>query len=162
MSLVSSGRESRVPEKRRILSMLASGSATWKGTWKEGAGQISSDSGSIRNADYSFSSRFEGASGASPEELVAAGHAGCFNQALANNFGMIGFEASSIDTRVSINFGIDEEGHPTIQGIHISVMAGAPGITQDQFEHCAERARINCTISKMLKIDPTMAATLVN
>lgn len=141
--------------------MLATGSATWKGSWKGGSGGISSDSGSIVDATYSFSSRFEGTAGASPEELVAAGHAGCFDQALANNFGMIGLEAESIDTHVSIDFGIDDEGHPTIRGIHITVTASAPGITQEQFDRCAERARTNCTISKLLKIDPTMDATLI-
>lgn len=141
--------------------MLATGSASWKGTWKEGSGQIATKTGSVNDATYSFSSRFEGTPGASPEELVAAGHAGCFDQALANNFGMIGLEAASIETSVSIDFGI-EDGHPTIRGIHIEVKASAPGISREQFDHCAERARTNCTISKLLKIDPTMTATLID
>lgn len=141
--------------------MLATGSATWKGSWKDGSGRITTETGSVSNGTYSYASRFEGRAGASPEELVAAGHAGCFDQALANNFGMIGFEAASIDTKVSIDFGIDEEGHPRINGIHITTEASAPGINQEQFDKCAERARTNCTIAKILKIDPTMSATLI-
>lgn len=140
--------------------MLATGSATWKGTWKEGSGQITTETGSVTNGEYSYSSRFEGTPGASPEELVAAGHAGCFDQAFANNFGMIGLEAAYIVTNVSIDFGIDDEGHPKIKGIHITTEASVPGITQEQFHTCADHARTNCTIAKILKIEPTMSATL--
>jgi organic hydroperoxide reductase OsmC/OhrA len=39
---------------------------------------------------------FQRSPGASPEELLAAAHAGCFNQALANNCGMISLKAESI------------------------------------------------------------------
>ena len=56
---------------------------------------ISTKSGDLEHVPYTFSSRFEGAAGASPEELLGAAHAGCFNQALANNFGMIELEAKA-------------------------------------------------------------------
>lgn len=140
--------------------MLATGFATWEGTWKEGHGQLSTKTETVRSADYSFASRFEGAAGASPEELLAAGHAGCFNQALANNFGMIGLEATSIKTSVEIDLGYGEDSHPAIKGSRITTEAIVPGITQEQFEHCAERSRANCTFSKIMKCEITLVATL--
>src|SRR5476651_2321262 len=122
--------------------MKAIGYATWQGSWKQGDGTVSTASAVLKNQLCSYASRFEGAPGASPEELLAAAHASCFNQALANNFGMIDLEAESISTTVAIKFGIDDEGHPYIRGSHIVVQAKAPGCTEEKFQHCAERARI--------------------
>ena len=140
--------------------MKATGFSTWAGTWKRGRGTVSTHSDTIQEQPYSFSSRFEGTPGASPEELLATAHAGCFNQALANNFGMIGFEAESISTSVVVELGYGEDGHPAIKSEFISTEARVPGITPERFDYCAERARTTCTISLILKLDPGMSATL--
>lgn len=141
--------------------MKATASATWQGAWKTGQGAISAKSGVVSNAPYSFSSRFEGTPGASPEEFLAAGYAGCFNQALANNFGMNNLEAESVDTTVEVELGYGEDKHPAIKGIHVKVSAKAPGATEEIFQKCAERARTNCTIAKQLKCEITMEAKLL-
>lgn len=141
--------------------MKAIGHSNWKGTWKEGSGTISTETDTFKDKPYSFSSRFEGTPGASPEELLAAAQAGCFNQALANNFGMIGFEAESIETSVTVELGYGENGHPAILSSHVSTKAKVPGIPQDRFDYCAERARTTCTIALLLKIDIGMDAALV-
>jgi osmotically inducible protein OsmC len=114
----------------------------------------------LKGAPYSFASRFEGAPGASPEELLAAAHAGCFNQALANNFGMIGFTADSVSTSVTVEMGKDEGGSPAITSLFIVVDAKVPGISKEQFDHCAERARTRCSIAKALRCEIGMSATL--
>lgn len=141
--------------------MKATAFSTWKGTWKEGQGTLSTETPLFKDAFYSFSSRFEGTPGASPEELLGAAHAGCFNQAIANNFGMNQLVAEHIDTTVTIEFGYGEDGHPAIKSSHITVSAKVPTATLDQFTHCAERARTNCTLSKILKCEVTMEATLL-
>src|ERR1700682_4618199 len=101
--------------------MKAVGYSTWQGSWKQGDGTISTQSKILEHVPYTFSSRFEGAAGASPEELLGAAHAGCFNQALANNFGMIDLEAKSISASVTIEFGHLMDGHPAINSAHITV-----------------------------------------
>lgn len=141
--------------------MNAIGRSTWKGSWKQGNGTISTQSDTLHDAPYTFASRFEGATGASPEELLRAAHAGCFNQALTNNFGMIELEAAFIDTSVTIEFGDSVAGHPAITSSHITVKATVANISEEQFRHCAERARSNCAISRSLKCDITMDASLV-
>ena len=110
--------------------MKAVGRSTWKGSWKQGNGTISTQSDTLRDAPYTFASRFEGAPGASPEELLGAAHAGCFNQALANNFGMIELEAAFIDTSVTIEFGDSIAGHPAINSSHITVKAAVANISK--------------------------------
>jgi osmotically inducible protein OsmC len=142
--------------------MNATGFATWAGTWKEGAGTISTQTDTLKGAPYSFASRFEGAKGASPEELLAAAHAGCFNQALANNFGMLGLVADLVDTAVSVEMGQDEENTPAITRLSVTLEAKVPGITQAQFDHCAERARSRCSIAKALKCEIGLSATLLS
>jgi osmotically inducible protein OsmC len=141
--------------------MKAIGLASWKGTWKEGQGTISTTSDTFKEQPYSFSSRFEGTNGASPEELLAAAYAGCFNQALANNFGMIGFEAEKIDTTVTVELGYGADGHPAILAVEIGSDTKLPGISKERFDYCAERARTHCTIAVLMKIEPSLSATLL-
>ncbi len=141
--------------------MKSTGYSTWKGTWKTGSGTISTTGPTLREAPYSFASRFEGAPGGSPEELLAAAHAGCFNQAIANNFGMSGLTADSVRTQVDVEMGKDEEGHPAITSLFVTVEAKVPGATQEVFLHCAERARTRCSIAKVLRCEIGMKATLL-
>ena len=140
--------------------MKAEAYSNWMGTWKEGNGSISTRSPTVKQFPFSYASRFEGAPGANPEELLAAAHAGCFNQALANNFGMIGLTAASVITRVEIEVVQNEHDSPSILRSHITVEAKVPGASQDQFAQCAEHARANCSISRILKCEISMSATL--
>ena len=56
--------------------MASKASAIWTGSLKEGKGSISTATGVLKDANYSFATRFEGAdSGTTPEELIAAAHA---------------------------------------------------------------------------------------
>jgi len=142
--------------------MKAIGHSSWQGTWKEGNGTISTETDTFKDKPYSFSSRFEGTPGGSPEELLAAALAGCFNQAIANNFGMIGFQADSIDTSVAVELGYGADGHPAVLSLFVTTGAKVPGIPQERFDYCAERARTTCTIAMLLKIDLGMAATLLD
>ncbi|KAL7904115.1 OsmC/Ohr family [Trichoderma velutinum] len=141
--------------------MKATGLSTWMGSWREGAGTISTTTATFKEAPFSFSSRFQGTPGGSPEELLAVALAGCFNQALANNFGMIGLEADTIETSVTIELGFGLDKFPDIFNISIVCKAWVIGLSKEDFEGCAERARTRCTIARLLKIDPHMTATLV-
>ena len=68
--------------------MASKASAVWTGSLKEGKGTISTATGVLKDAKYSFATRFEGAdSGTTPEELIAAAHASCFSMALGAQLG---------------------------------------------------------------------------
>ena len=142
--------------------MNATAYATWRGTWKEGAGTISTESNTLQDVPCTFASRFEGAPGASPEELVAAAHAGCFNQALVNNFGMINLKAEGVETSVTVEMGKDQDGHPAITSLSVTTQAKVPDITKEQFDRCAERARTRCSIAKVLNCEIRLTATFSN
>ena len=67
--------------------MDRSASAVWRGSLKEGKGTISTQSGTLKETQYSFAARFESGVGTNPEELIAAAHAGCFSMALSGRWG---------------------------------------------------------------------------
>lgn len=62
--------------------MKRNATAVWKGTLKEGAGHLSTQSTVLNDTQYSFKSRFDEGVGTNPEELIAAAHSGCFTMQL--------------------------------------------------------------------------------
>ena len=59
------------------------GQAHWEGDLKRGKGTVSTESGVLDQQPYGFNTRFEGAKGTNPEELIAAAHSACFSMALS-------------------------------------------------------------------------------
>ena len=98
---------------------------TWVGSLKNGMGSISSESGAIQNAPYSFATRFENKKGTNPEELIAAAHAACFSMALSGMLGKDGFEAKTINASAIVT--IEKVGNDwTIGKSHLEVTAEVP------------------------------------
>lgn len=136
--------------------MKRNATAVWKGSLKEGAGNISTQSNTLDNAQYSFKTRFEDGVGTNPEELVAAAHSGCFTMQLSAFIGEAGFEIESIQTNCDINL---VEG--TIIGSHLTVEAKVTGISNDKFQELVTKAEKQCPISRLLNTEITSTATLV-
>ena len=135
--------------------MKRSAIANWKGSGKEGKGTVTAQSGIFSNTPISYHTRFEEVKGTSPEELIAAAHAGCFSMKLSFVFGAAGFTPDNIDTKCTITL---ESG--AITESHLEVKASVPNIDEVKFRECAEEARANCPISKLLNTNITMEATL--
>src|ERR1017187_2276107 len=83
--------------------MKRKASAVWNDGLKDGKGSISTESGGLREAQYSFSTRFENGGGTNPEELIAAAHAGCFSMALSAQLGEAKLTPESISTTVTLS-----------------------------------------------------------
>lgn len=139
--------------------MKRSASAVWKGGLKDGRGTISTQSGALENAQYSFSTRFEEGKGTNPEELIAAAHAGCFSMALSAQLGSAGKTPESIQTEAVVTLDKTEEGF-TVTAVHLTVRAKVPGATPTDFQTAAEQAKAGCPISRLLKAQITMDAKL--
>ncbi|MDI1317997.1 OsmC family protein [Flavobacterium sp.] len=136
--------------------MKRNATAVWKGSIKEGKGAITTQSTTLNNTQYSFSSRFENGVGTNPEELIAAAHSGCFTMQLSAFIGEAGFEAENIQTRCDVDF---QDG--AVVGSHLTVEATVPGITNDTFQELVTKAEKNCPISKLLNTKITSTATLL-
>ncbi len=135
--------------------MKRSATANWKGSGKEGKGTVTADSGIFSAAPISFRTRFEEVQGTSPEELVAAAHAGCYSMKLSFVLGAAGFTPDNIDTKCTITL---ENG--TITESHLEVKASVPNIDETKFNECIDDARTNCPISKLFNTKITAEAKL--
>ena len=139
--------------------MKRSASAVWRGGLKDGKGEISTESGVLKDTQYSFGTRFENGIGTNPEELVGAAHAGCFSMALSAQLGNANLTAESINTKATVTLEKKEDGF-RITSVHLDVEAAIPNATEEQFRAAAEEAKKNCPISKLFNTEITMDARL--
>lgn len=135
--------------------MSRSATALWQGSGKEGTGQLSTQSGVLKDSKYSYKTRFEDEPGTNPEELIAAAHAGCFTMKLSFVLGEAGFTPGKIETKCEITLAAG-----AITKSHLTVSASVPGIDKDKFDECAKNAKENCPVSKLLNTEISMEATL--
>lgn len=134
-------------------------SAIWNGDLKSGKGTISTDSGVLKDTQYSFSTRFENGIGTNPEELIAAAHAGCFSMAFSAQLGEAKLTPSSIRTTATATFEKTDAGF-TVTRIHLDVVASVPGASQAAFDQAAANAKTGCPISRLLNAEITLTARL--
>ena len=139
--------------------MLRKATAVWNGGIKDGSGKISTDSGVLKDTQYSFSTRFEDGVGTNPEELIAAAHAGCFSMALSGQLGNAGMTAESIRTSAAVTLEKTDAGF-TVTLVHLDVVAKIPGADKAKFETAANNAKAGCPISRLLNTKITMDAKL--
>jgi len=139
--------------------MQRTATAVWTGSLKEGKGAISTQSGVLSETPYSFVTRFENGKGTNPEELIAAAHAGCFTMALSAQLGTINFTPQSLRTTATLSLEKLDAGW-TISKIHLELVARIPGISRDAFDSAAASAKANCPVSRLLKAEITLTASL--
>jgi len=129
--------------------------ANWKGTGMEGKGTISTQSTTLDNAQLSFKTRFEQGVGTNPEELIAAAHSGCFTMQLSFLLSEAGFVPEDLNTTAKVTF---EDG--TITLIQLELTGKVPGISAEEFQQTAQKAKEICPISKLLNTEITLSVTL--
>ncbi len=130
--------------------------ANWKGTGMEGKGTISTQSTTLDNAQLSFKTRFEQGVGTNPEELIAAAHSGCFTMQLSFLLSEAGFVPEDLDTTAKVTF---EDG--TITLIQLELTGKVPGISEEDFQKTAQKAKEICPISKLLNTEITLSINLI-
>jgi osmotically inducible protein OsmC len=139
--------------------MKRSASAVWNGGLKDGKGVMSTQSGVLENAQYSFGTRFEEGKGTNPEELIAAAHAGCFSMALSAQLNNAGKTAERIETEATVTLEKTDAGF-TVTAVHLKVRAKVPGATPPDFQEAANNAKSGCPISRLLKAEITLETRL--
>ena len=141
--------------------MDRSASAVWHGGLKDGKGTISTQSGVLKDSQYSFSTRFENGVGTNPEELIAAAHAGCFTMALSAQLTSAESKPDEINTTAVVTMEKTDDG-PTVTKIHLTTRAKVPNMDKERFDELAKKAKEGCPISRLLKAaEITLDAQLV-
>ncbi len=141
--------------------MAQTGHAHWEGDLKNGKGRIRLGSGAFEGS-YSFKSRFEGAAGTTPEELLGAAHAGCFTMALSAGLANAGHVATSLDTNAAVTLAKVGDKF-SITRIDLTLRGVVPGLSDADFKRFADDAKQNCIVSRALSntVQMTLDATLL-
>src|SRR5499427_9962064 len=133
----------------RSAFMKRTASAAWSGDLKQGKGSVSTQSGVLKDTQYSFSTRFENGIGTNPEELIAAAHAGCFTMATSAALGRAGFKPEKLATNATLTLE-QVSGNWTITTVDLQMTARVPGIDANKFQEVAADAKANCPVSRVL------------
>jgi osmotically inducible protein OsmC len=143
--------------------MASKASAVWTGSLKEGKGTISTATGVLKDANYSFATRFEGAAtGTTPEEMIAAAHASCFSMALGAQLGGAGLTPNRIETQAAVTLAKTDSGF-SVTRVALTTTASVPGASKEVFDKAAADAKSGCPISKLFagNTEITLDAKLV-
>jgi osmotically inducible protein OsmC len=141
------------------VSMIRKAKAVWRGTGRDGDGDLSTDSGVLDQTPYSYRTRFENEKGTNPEELIAAAHAGCFTMALAFQLQTAGYTPTELATEAAVSLESEGQGF-TITRSALTLRASVPTLDEATFMRLAEAAEKNCPVSKVLRAEITLDAKL--
>jgi osmotically inducible protein OsmC len=139
--------------------MIRRARAAWRGTGRDGAGDLTTDSGVLSETPYSYKTRFESERGTNPEELIAAAHAGCFTMALAFALQQAGYTPTELTTEAAVSLDADGAGFRITRSA-LTARAEVPGLDKATFDQLASGAENNCPVSKLFNAEITLDATL--
>jgi lipoyl-dependent peroxiredoxin len=138
--------------------MKRTATAQWEGDFKEGKGNVTSQSFVLNKTPYSYKTRFENGTGTNPEELIAAAHAGCFTMSVDLMLSQNGLKPELLEAQATIDLDMVAL---KITGIHLELKGRVSGITSEEFNAIAVLAKETCIVSKALNVPITMTASLV-
>jgi osmotically inducible protein OsmC len=125
---------------------------SWEGNVARGNGAITAGSGAFAGLPYSLPTRIGAAEGkTSPEELLAAAHAGCFTMGLAGELTGAGSPPERLDVTCTIVMDeVEGQGHQIV-GSTIEAVAHVSGLDPGAFDAYVETADAGCPFSTLLK-----------
>ena len=139
--------------------MIRKAQAVWRGTGRDGEGDLTTGSRVLDASPYSYRTRFEEKPGTNPEELIAAAHAGCFTMALAFRLQVEGYVPTELATEAAVSLDPDAGGF-RISRSALSVRSDVPGLDEATLQRLAAEAEQNCPVSKLLKAEITLQVRL--
>ncbi len=124
----------------------------WEGNLIQGSGKIVSvGSGAIAELPITWASRTERSDGkTSPEELIAAAHAGCYAMAFSHTLAQAGTPAKKLSVNATSTFE-QVDGKFKITTINLDVRGIVPELDQAGFEKAAQQAEQSCPVSNALR-----------
>jgi osmotically inducible protein OsmC len=128
----------------------------WEGDPARGVGSISARSGAFSKLPYSLATRVGNPDGkTSPEELLAAAHAGCYAMSLAGELAGAGTQPERLDVTATVI--MDEVGGShRIVASELHARARVQGMDRAAFERAARAADEGCPFSALIKASGTV------
>jgi len=162
--LVVSCSERCAYKEEKVAAARSKADVTWEGNLFAGNGRVRVESGAIGEQPISWVSRTNRSHGkTSPEELIAAAHAGCYAMALSNTLDQAGKPPTRLDVSAVCTFD-QVEGKFKITTMDLEVRGVVPGLDQAGFEALARQGEQGCPVSNALRgnVDIRVKAQLVN
>jgi osmotically inducible protein OsmC len=136
-----------VSRAQEAIMSISTATGEWKGTFKGGAGTMKPAHGG--DVAFSAGTRFEGAKGSNPEEMIGAALAGCFSMALSVGLEKAGITPESIRTEARVHLE-KEDGGFGIPRIDLTTAVRAQG-DAEKIRAVAEDTKKACPVSKVLR-----------
>lgn len=129
-----------------------SADVVWEGNVARGEGLLTGETGAFGDLPFSLPSRIAAAAGkTSPEELLAAAHAGCLTMSLAGELTQAGTPPGRLEVRCTIV--MDEvagQGHQIV-GSNVVIHAELDGVDDRALGAAIEVADEGCPFSTLLR-----------
>ena len=142
-----------------MANIVRDATAVWTGAGRDGRGTLTSQSATLKETPYSFTTRFGDGKGTNPEELIAVAHAGCFSMALAFKLSGAGHPPERLETKADLTM-VQEGVAWRIAAVTLNLKAKVPGVTLDEFRKLADDAKATCPVSRVLNAEITLQAEL--
>lgn len=135
-----------MPRIRRVAD------AVWEGNLARGGGRLSAGTGSFTRLPYSLPARVAAPGDrTSPEELLAAAHAGCFAMSLAGELSAAGSPPDRLEVRCTITMDeVEGVGHLVVDST-IEATARVPGLDAAAFGAVVDAADAGCAFSSLVR-----------
>jgi osmotically inducible protein OsmC len=123
----------------------------WNGSVARGSGSISAGTGAFVDLPYSLPTRIGDAEGkTSPEELLAAAHAGCFAMSLASELTERGSPPDRLEVACEILMDeVEDRGHQIVASSLLVSTSAAVG--EDALAAAVQEAEQGCPFSSLLQ-----------
>lgn len=124
----------------------------WEGNLFQGSGTITEvGSGALSGLPISWPARTESSNGkTSPEELLAAAHAGCYSMAFSNTLSKEGHTPERLTVNATATFE-QVSGGFKITTIVLDVRGKVSGLDAASFAEIAQKAEQGCPVSSALR-----------
>lgn len=138
-----------------------SSDVTWEGNVARGSGALSAKSGAFQALPYTLASRIGAPEGkTSPEELLAAAHAGCYAMSLAGELAQAGTPADRVEVTATVTLDEVEGGSHQIVASEIRGSVRAPGVDASELERAVGAADEGCPFSSLIRKSGTVTVNV--
>jgi len=131
--------------------MIRSAVAIWRGSPGAGEGSVSTTSGIMSKALYSFGSATGNEPCTSPSEMLAAAVAACMSLMLAQELAKLGIRNDYIRTESELILE-EHKGRRTIKEVELHVTTDLPESESEKFHKACKSAKTKCLITYALKV----------
>jgi osmotically inducible protein OsmC len=130
----------------------------WEGSLSRGTGIATATSSGTFELPIDIPSRIADKPGkTSPEELLAAAHAGCYSTSLAGEIARAGGTVDRLDVTCTVTLDeVEGKGHLVVSS-ELDVTARADGIDDAGLELAARKADDGCTFSALIRASASVS-----